>query len=158
MKTVEFLKGWEKNFVTIFLEHNLFKNKKDEIDKFAKMLTLFSPFNGKFQFNIEENDKFFEELLSTNNYNIEIIRTGKKLFRKKKYKLVEINTNELLSFNLIKLAIQHKITLEFELKLDDQIKVTGILYGDAGESHSIHFDSQFFNTEEIKIKINNIFK
>lgn len=158
MKTVEFLKGWKENFVTIFLEHNLFKNEKDEIDKLTKTLTLFSPFNVNFQFNTEEDDKFFKELLSTQNYNIKVIRTGKKLFSKKQFKLIEIYTDELLSFNLIKLAIQHKVTLEFELKFNDQIKVIGILYGDAGESHSIHFNSQFFDTEEIKNKINNIFK
>ncbi len=158
MKTVEFLKGWKKNFITIFLEHNLFKNEKDEIDKLTRTLSLFSPFDVKFQFNTEENDEFFEEILSTNNYNIKVIHTGKKLFSKKQYKLIEIHTDELSSFNLIKLAVQHKVTLEFELKFNDQIKVIGILFGDAGESHSLHFNSQVFDVEEIKNKTNNIFK
>ncbi len=158
MKTVEFLKGWKKNFITIFLDHNIFENEKDEFDKVTEILTLFSPFDVKLQFNTEENDVFFEKILSTKDYNIKIIHTGKKLFSKKQYKLIEIYTEELLFFNLIKLAIEHKITLEFELVFNDQIKVIGILYGDAGESHTIHFDTKFFNIEEIKIKINNIFK
>ncbi len=158
MNTVEFLKGWKKNFVTIFLNHNLFKNEKDEFEKVTEVLTLFSPFKIKLQFNTEGNDVFFEKVLSTNDYNIKVIHTGKKLFSRKQYKLIEIYTDESLFFNLIKLAIEHKITLEFELIFNDEIKVIGVLYGDAGESHTMHFDTKFFKTEEVKTKINNIFK
>lgn len=158
MKTVEFLKGWRKNFVTIFLEQNLFKNEKDEIDKIINIFTFFTPYIAKFQFNTEENDKFFEELSLTNNYDIKVIRIGKKLLSKKQYKLIEVCTNELLSYNLLKLAIQHKVTLEFELKFNDQINVAGVLYGDAGESHSIHFNTKYYDVDKIKNKINNLFK
>lgn len=158
MKTVEFLNGWEKNFVTIFLEHNLFKNEKDEINKLTKIFTFFIPFCAKFKFNTKENDEFFEKLLATNNYDTKVIYIGKKLFSKNQYKLIEVCTNELLSYNLIKLAIQHKVTLDFELWFNDQLKVTGVLYGDAGESHSIHFNKKCFDVDKIKSEIISIFK
>lgn len=158
MKSIEFLKGWKENYVTIFLEHNIFKNENDEIDKITKVFALFSPFNARFQFNTEEKDKFLEELLLIKKYDIKVIHTGKRLFSKKQYKQIEVYTNEFSSNNLIKLAIQHKVTLEFELEFNDQNKVIGVLYGDAGESHSIHFNTAFSNIEEINNQINNIFK
>lgn len=158
MNTVEFMKGWKKNFVTIFLEHNIFKDEKDEIDKITNLISIFSPSKIKIKFNTEDNDQFSKEFLSNKNYDYKITHTGKKLFSKKEYNLIEMNAEILLANQIIGLAIKHKNTLDLEIISDNQLLVSAVLFGDAGESHSIHFNSQFFNVEEIKNKTNNIFK
>lgn len=157
MKTVEFLKGWEKNFTTIFLEHRIFKNEKDEIDKVTKILSLFSQFNITLKFIIEENDKFYKEFLSDKNYAYKIIHTGKRFFSRKKYYTIEINTDIKSANPLIALAIKYQNTVDFEITSNEQIIVSGVLFGDAGGSHTIHFNTKFFNENETEIKINSIF-
>ena len=155
MKTVEFLNGWKKNFYTIFLESSIFKNKKEEIDKVSKILTLFSPFEAILRFTIHEDDKIFEEI--NNDCEVKIIKNGKKLLSQKQYKTIEINTNDKSIDSLIDLLINHNLTCDFELKNNDTIVVSGVLYGDEGESHSIHFDSIHYNKSEIKNKVCLIF-
>ena len=160
MKTVKFLNGWKKNFITIFLEHFLFKNEKDEIDKITKIISIFSESssNIKMEFNIEKDDPFSKEFLSNKNYNYKITHTGKKLFSKKEYKLIEMNGDISLANQIIALTIKYKNTIELKINIGDQILLEGVLFGDAGGSHTVHFNTKFFNTEEVKIKVNNIFK
>ncbi len=157
MNNIEFLKGWKKNFVTISLEQYLFKDENDEINKITKLISIFSPSKIKLKFNIEDNDQFSKEFLSNKNYDYKIIHTGKRFFSRKKYSLIEMNSDLLLANNIISLAVKYKNTIDLELIFDNQSLVLGVLYGDAGETHSIHFNSEFFNIEEIKNKINNIF-
>ena len=157
MNAVEFLRGWKKDFDTLFLENRIFKNKNDEVDKVKKTLNIFSPFNAKVEFNTEENDGFIKELLLNYNYSIKVKHIGRKMFTKKEYKLIEICTDSSHIFYLIELALKHRRTLDFEFSRNNQIIVTGVLYGDSGGSHTVHFNTKIFNLHEIKTQLNNIF-
>ena len=106
---------------------------------------------------MNKNDQFFNKIINIVNCKVEILYSGKKLFSKKPYYLIEVQVDEPSFYKIIQQAIFDEETLEFKGTCEDKVVVVeGVLFGDGGGAHSIHFNTCKYRVDEIKSKVNKL--